>query len=361
MNPTELKSNQLLELLINELGNYRPGERFLTVRQIMFRFSVSQLIVDKALIKLCRDGLLESIPRRGLFIPADAVDRNDLKPTFLVAVPDWVSSDIDEIALALEDLSKDYPENRLLLYRFDYNCSIPAELPLKQENVKGLILLPGRINTFGAGNISALEIYRRQMPVVVLCHHLDSFGIASVGLDDTYAGNMAVHHLSGLGHRKIGILVTEPPSSVIRERVDGIINYGRLNGIQVEVIDCGIKGGDIPFERVYHTMEKIIKHGFDFTALVGISSDSIAGALNACHNYQVDIPGKLGILTIGNARIAKLFHPPLDVVSDNLRGQIKEALILLGSGENRNIHFHPELVTRGSVVERGRKSATSRR
>ena len=58
MSQTALKSDTLHENLVRELSRMAPGEKFMTVRDIMRRYNVSQLIVDRAVNRLCEDGKL---------------------------------------------------------------------------------------------------------------------------------------------------------------------------------------------------------------------------------------------------------------------------------------------------------------
>lgn len=349
MSQTALKSDTLHENLVRELSRMAPGEKFMTVRDIMRRYNVSQLIVDRAVNRLCEDGKLVSFARRGLFVPQFVRPTPAEQPTLLVAVPDWVSPDIDEIKAELERLAPLHPETRLLLHRFDYRYAIPPELPLAAENVRQLLMMPGRVDTLEARDIEALNIFRKNGPVMVLCHHLNNFNVPSVGLDDMFAGNCAAHHLYHAGHRKIAVLMSEPQSSVILDRVNGVLNYARLHGMQAELIDCEIPGGEVPLERVYRKMSRIIEQGFDFTALAGVSGDSLAGALNACHNHGLAIPAQLSIVTIGNLRTTELFYPPLDTICVGIGRQVSDAVEQLLAGKNESVLIPPELVKRGSV------------
>ena len=160
MSQTALKSDTLHENLVRELSRMAPGEKFMTVRDIMRRYNVSQLIVDRAVNRLCEDGKLVSFARRGLFVPQFVCPAPAEQPTLLVAVPDWVSPDIDEIKAELERLAPLHPETRLLLHRFDYRYAIPPELPLAAENVLCSLSYDDR------SQAEARTIYGRYLPLV---------------------------------------------------------------------------------------------------------------------------------------------------------------------------------------------------
>lgn len=349
MNQNAIKLDFLCENLKRELSRLAPGEQFLSVRTIMRDYNVSQQMVERALERFSGQGRLEAIPRKGYFIPRPVCTMTAVPPTYMVAVPNWISPDIDEIRSALEKLQSEYPDTRLLLYRFDFRHAIPPELALRSENVRGMLLMPGRVNTLGQDDVAALNVFRRHGPLVVLCHHLANFNVPSVGLDDMFAGNCVAHHLNTLGHKKIGILVSEPPSSIIDNRVAGIENYARLHEMETELIDCGIEGGETPQEKTYRRFEEAIRCGFGFTALAGVSGDSIAGALNACHNYRVSIPEQLSVAAIGNTTTTATLAPPLDTVSVELTEQVRIALEMLSGNAAGSRTVPPILVKRGSV------------
>lgn len=344
MQKTETKAIHLLEPLFEEIGNFQSGDRFYSIRELMHRFHVSQLVIDKAVARLCATGLLESVPRKGLFIPQTADVQNKKQPAYLVAVPSWPSPDIDEMIQALEAEKYQYGDKRLLFHRYDYRQAVPAELPITFERVAGVVLMPGGINTMEVEDIAALRAFQNKVPIVVLCHHLDHFKFPSIGLDDNFAGNLAAHHLAGLGHRKIGILVSEPSSSVISDRINGILNYARLHDMDVQIIDCGIISGETTMQKTYDTMSETLKMNYDFTALIGISASSFGEALNACHNNEVNIPRDLSVVAIGNISSAGMMHPPIDVVSTELTAQFHMALRMLITKENGNKLISPKLI-----------------
>ncbi len=347
MDQNRLKTDVLYRDLKRELSRLAPGERFFSVRDLMREHGVSQPVVTRVMERLAAEARLEVIPRKGCFVPQTSVEPQ-APPTYMVAVPNWISPDIDEIQAALHELQPEYSGIRLLLYRFDFRHAIPPELALRTENVRGMLLMPGRVNTLTEGDVAAFNVFRRHGPLVVLCHHLANFNVPSVGLDDMFAGNCAAHHLCNAGHRKIGVLVSEPENSVINDRVAGILNYASLHEMETVLINCGILSGEAPQEKTYRKFEQVIREGFDFTAIAGVSSDSVAGALNACHNYGIAIPQRLGVVVIGNASSSATLYPPLDTVAVGLLNQIRVALEMLRSGELGNKDIQPVLIDHGS-------------
>ena len=60
-----LQHEKLTDQLWDELTKLSPGEKFLSIREIMKRYSVSQLTVEKALMRFREDGYLNNQSGKG--------------------------------------------------------------------------------------------------------------------------------------------------------------------------------------------------------------------------------------------------------------------------------------------------------
>jgi len=344
------KSDSLYENLWKELNKLSPGERFLSVREIMKRYEVSQLTVDKALSRLREDGYLHQMPGKGLFATEQVARFSQTtKPTLMLAVPQWLSVDVDVLERTAEAMRGEFPEHRLLVHKFNVDNTIPGELPLLEENVVGVIILPA------GGGLNADDLKRftaYPAPLVVLGRHLDEFGIPSVGADDNFAGHLGMHYLAARGHRKIGILLCEPHNPIIMERVKAILDYAELHGVKTTMIDCEIKSGEMSINKTYRKFLRVIDAGFDFTALLSISGEATQGAVNACLNRKVAIPEQLSMIAIGGEKVTETFHPALTTVGIRFEEQVRLALKMLYREITANESAHAEYI-RPQIIEHG--------
>jgi len=345
-----LKSDTLYSELWEELTKLSPGERFLSVREIMKRYGVSQLTVDKAVSKLRDDGYLHQVTGKGLFA-SEQVARfsREVLPTYLLAVPQWLSTDIDVLEQTVAEIRKNFPDNRLLIHKFNPAEAIPAQLPLMEENVVGLVLLPSASN-LELNDLAVITSYAR--PVVVLGRHLDTFGLPSVGTDDIFAGHMAAHYLFEHGHRKLGLLLSEPHNRTIMERVKGVMDYAELHKMDVQMIDCEVRNGEVAVDKAYRRFQQVLAGGFEFTALVGVSGDSMQGAVNACLNCGIAIPQRLSMVAMAMESLTETFHPPLTTIAIHFDAQVRMALDILSEKidlEANACYIRPSIIERNSV------------
>jgi len=71
--PVYLQLNQLLRSLVNS-GEFTPGQRFLTERDIAARFQVSRATANKALSNLVSEGILEFRKGMGTYLRTQPID-----------------------------------------------------------------------------------------------------------------------------------------------------------------------------------------------------------------------------------------------------------------------------------------------
>lgn len=231
-----LKTDILYDQLRRELSKYAPGDKFITSREIMKRFNVSQLIVDRTVVKFRTAGLLRVVPGRGTFVTEEVGRLNtEIPSTFLFAVPRWNSSDLTLMERHLAAVREKYLPTRILVHSYDYSERVPARLPLEEENVAGVAMLTSA-DSWDSAALRKLEEYASRVPLVIMNRHRGDTRLLSVGVNDTFAGSLAADHLFQYGHRSIAVLVSEPPNGVIRERLNGVLTYAELHGMKCKVL-----------------------------------------------------------------------------------------------------------------------------
>ena len=95
---TTNKSELLYSQLCRRIAEMADGAVFPTVRQLMAEYKVSQATVTPAVDVLKERGLLESVPRRGMF-----VRRKAGKPKLLLLQQDWNSYNMRSVRNRLKE------------------------------------------------------------------------------------------------------------------------------------------------------------------------------------------------------------------------------------------------------------------
>ena len=329
----------------------QPGSRFFTIRELMKRFSVSQLLVYKALDQLKADGLLVTHDGNELYVTEESALRQHLRlPSILVAIPHWKSWVTDQVIRLVAEPKPLCPGYRTELIEYDPLKAVPDVLPIEREKAVGAVL-------FASGapltpeDIARMTEFSRQFTFTVIGQHLEDFGIPSVGVDDAFAANLAMNHLIRAGHRKIGILYCEPHSRVMELRCRSAVDYAKLHEVEVDLIDCGIRAGELANAKTYDRMRGVIRRGFDFTALLGLSGEPLLSAVEALEQAGIDIPGKLSVAAIAAEQLTARHDPPINTVGVLMERQLRTALQMVTPNAVPVLSgvIRPELFRFGSV------------
>jgi DNA-binding LacI/PurR family transcriptional regulator len=220
---------------------------------------------------------------------------------------------------------------------------------------------------------------RRRLPVV--CVEGPSFpGASTVTLDDEAASAHLIEHLLELGHRTFAVVTMEcrpdgghGPLSHDRSAA---ITYGptrrRLDGCLRALAAAGLDPAGVPrFESAHNDpilgaeAARWLLAGGDGrprpTALVCQSDILALGALAACADLGLDVPGDVSIVGFDDIAAAALADPPLTTARQPLREKGMAAGRLVAAGLDgrrpRRITLPVDVVVRGST---GRAPTTGR-
>lgn len=351
MTQTANKSDELYELLREQICNQKSGERFLTIREIMSRYAISQSVVDRTLSRLRLEGLLMATRGKGLYIGTKVKSEQLPEGQYLLMLPRWQSCDTSVLMQTATAINEEEGCPRIRVEKFDYETTIPHDLDTRMRRSAGTIILPSA-GDFTKSDYETLFRYGEIGPTLILGRYFDGFGIGSVVLDDGFAAALALHHLVQNGHRHVGVLLNEPHNKTIRDRIHGAENYAKLHNIKLEMIDCAITPGEVALSKTYDKFCEIIQRGFDFTALLGISGGSTLAAVTACSNHNISIPRDLSVVAIADEELTRTGSPPIDTVGSNVAGQLMLAVKLLRHPEKPlgSHSMQPELIQRKSVI-----------
>lgn len=333
----------------------QAGERFYSIRALITQLEVSQLLIYKGLEHLQHENLLIVKPGGELFVTEDRkYIEHSKKPCVIVAVPDYNSLEVREFKKITEEINKSDATYRILLVEFPPYLSLPQNLPFdSEESVLGTIILLSGAELIPE-SIIALNKINAKTKLITIGQHLEDFGINSVGVDDNQVAMMAMEHLKQNGHKKVAVVFCDPHCRSLEIRCRSAVNYGKLQGIEVEIINCNIMAGENASIKTFDTIKNMFKQGIkmDFTAMVGLSGEQFVGAIEAFQQQNLSIPEDMSMVAISGEHIITAVNPPLDTVKVLSGQQLREALSIITL--NRKLDFlgkyiEPELEIHNSV------------
>ena len=226
----ENKGSELFRLLRTRIGSMPDGAEFPSVRRLMEEYGVSQATVTAGVRKLRELGLIESFVGRGTFVRRSITET---PPKILLLANDWPSRSIAEMIELLRDESL----RRGMRFELRHFC-FKEDICSKLNDFKAdAIVIDGLSNDFLSLE-QITRIHRCCVPVVISRSIVRVEDICYVCGNNSESGVVAANHLYQSGHRKLGVLFSEPHLFSVNELVKGFILSARTNLCRVELFDC---------------------------------------------------------------------------------------------------------------------------
>lgn len=225
----------LLELLAS--GDYEPGTRFLTEREVCERFGVSTTTAVRALNDLVAAGALIRRQGSGTFVsepsPKSAAPRgNGARRERSIAC--IVHSHDGNVAQVVRGLQPELTELGYRMYLSYVDGSAAGESRALreaiEENVAGIVLYPAEN---GAPTEVFTEVRARGIPLVTVDRYRPDVVSDAVVADNLAIGYRVTRALIELGHERIAPLWQEINCTSVSDRLAGHIQALRDHGLPV--------------------------------------------------------------------------------------------------------------------------------
>ena len=212
---------------------------------------------------------------------------------------------------------------------------------LVSRQVDGLLLA----STDDEPNLSSATAAK--VRVVMLDRSEPLPGFSSVGVDFRVASRVAVEHLIGHGHRRIGLVSGAPGGLTTTAREQGWEDALVAAGLPLGPVvrgEWGRNGG-------YQSGIRMLADPQRPTAIYSISDLQSIGLLRALHEAHIDVPGAMAVVSFDGSSESEFSWPPLTVMRQPVEAMARAAVAALGRGadakpEHRS--FTSELIVRQS-------------
>lgn len=288
----EYRGDTLFRKLRTRIGEMPEGAPFPSVRQLMEEYQVSQFTVAPALRKLRELGLLESFVGRGTFVSRR---RASGRSKVLYLTNEWpglsIVAMIGKAAHAAEARGFDFE-----LSTYSYTENVFQRLDQVQADGVVIDALPNDFLT--ADQIQLL--HRASVPVVICRSAVRVENISYVTGNNAAAGILAANTLYQSGHRRFGLLFSEPHIFSTSELADSFSLCGRSNRCRVTVYDCAVQTGQNPISATREYLKANYRRIMDeVSALFVISGETAAAAAETLSALGVRVPEELSLIGFG--------------------------------------------------------------
>jgi len=192
----------------------------------------------------------------------------------------------------------------------------------------------------------------RHIPYVCINGVFDGSPAPSFSTDDRFAADLAVRHLYGLGHRKIGLAAGPLGNRPSDLRAAGFLTALTAHDIAdpeewVVRQTYSVEGGQV-------AAESLLDRGT--TAIVAASDEMALGAIRAVRRRKLLVPDNVSVVGYDDSPLMEFTDPPLTTIRqpvDRLAVAVARALVALIARESvpsGQLLFQPDLIVRASTA-----------
>lgn len=201
------------------------------------------------------------------------------------------------------------------------------------------------------------ELFRVDVPMVMLGERLFGGPIDHVTMDNVEAARAATEYLIGLGRRRIAVLGAHPGEAMGTAAL-------RIQGYTEALAQAGL-----PFDpalvaeaQAWHrdvgaaAMSGLLDSGVDIDAVFALNDMLGLGALHVLHERRIDVPGQIAVIGFDDVDEAAYSSPPMSSVAPGREEIAETAVDLLcqridgaGPGEPVTVRAQYTIVVRGST------------
>jgi LacI family transcriptional regulator/LacI family repressor for deo operon, udp, cdd, tsx, nupC, and nupG len=185
---------------------------------------------------------------------------------------------------------------------------IAAVETLQRRRVDAIIVTSSRV-----GNLYSSRLNQIRVPIVLINNQEEGEYLYSVAVDDVQGAQLAVEHLLGLGHRRIGYIgAPNRPKS----------NKRRLAGYQNALLQAGIEPDPAliihsevvtDVARGQASLARCLAAGA--TAVFCYNDLTAIGLLMACHQQQLRVPEQLSVVGFDGIEAALYVTPAITTIN----------------------------------------------
>lgn len=190
---------------------------------------------------------------------------------------------------------------------------------MRNNRADGLISLDGALPP----HILATGADGRRKPALVFaCEWRDGLGLPSVRFDNAGGAEMAVDHLAGLGHRRIGH-VTGPLQNVLTlARYQGFARAMARHGFALR--NDWLIGGDFMLQSGVLAAQTWLQLTDRPSAMLLANDEMACGFISELHRHGVEVPRDLSVVGFDDIDMAERYIPALTTIRQP-RHEIGEA------------------------------------
>lgn len=350
----DLKQNRAREVVLRRIrsGDYRPGQRLPSERELAQDLAMSHLAVRRGLQELVDAGLIVRQPRVGTFV--QKTRPVELSNRLGIVVPHYIGQAHPFLSVLLNGVMSrlDQRDSSVSIFSYTENDHFWAQAgePMAARGIQGAIIYTGYI--IPEAELKKLEQSGIKAVMLKMVGTQTHSGISTITIDFRAAMHDALRRLLDLGHRRIAwMCYTESAFENIETKI--LEEFTRQNNLgpadeMIHRLDCE------PWD--YKGWDDILSGDNRPTAMVLQDEFMAHEAFHACRRLGLDVPDDLALVSLADSLPRS--HPvPLsapDTISiwtDAVRRATEHLVFLLQSDKDRvlDMTFHAAIHWKAST------------
>lgn len=225
---------------------------------------------------------------------------------------------------------------------------------LLARGVSGIVFVSGFHADTRASVDRYVELRRRGLPIALVNGYREGVDATFISHDDLGAMRVAVRHLSGLGHTRIGFATGPGRYVPVQRRIEGFTRA------MADAVGAGADVDDLISTTVFSVeggaaaASQLIDAGA--TAIIAGSDVMALGVLRAAAQRGLRVPEDLSVIGGDDVPFMSFIDPPLTTVRMDVNGMGEAAVravleeIAGEKVDHREYLFAPELILRSSTA-----------
>lgn len=277
--------------------------------------------------------------------------RSGYSRTLGLIVPDVANPFFTEVARGVEDAAskRDYA---VFLCNSDESAAKEDRYVkvLIQQQVRGVLITPADVKA------DRLDLMReRGIAVTLLDREIKGRKQCSVSVDDVHGGQIAIEHLTGLGHTHIAWVSGPESIPQVADRGAGVAKAATVANATIETIRVSLMNA----AKGEEAAQRILELNKMPTAIFCANDLLALGVMRVLLENKIRIPEQVSILGYDDIAFAPSAAVPLSSIAQpSYQMGVTAADLLLDecedgdSHEHQQIRFQPQLVERASTGKR---------
>jgi DNA-binding LacI/PurR family transcriptional regulator len=217
---------------------------------------------------------------------------------------------------------------------------------LLEHRVSGIIFAGGDYALTDADHQHYQDLAERRMPVVLVNAGVEGLPFPHVSTDDAVAVEQAYHHLTSLGHQRIGALLGPEAHVPSGRKLAALAAMGQQR----------VERSAFSMAAARAAATRLIESGA--TGILCASDVLALGAIRAARRGGLRVPQDISVVGFDDSALMNCTDPPLTTVRQPIDAMGQAVVDLLNqqvdsraAGQGyQELLFEPELVVRGSTA-----------